>query len=463
MDIQVKTSSGWTAPSLPFAVLSAPTITPVAPTTGAFAQGVQIGDAQTAGLQAGAEKLADSLNPVSQKERALKSAQIDEEASMLSRRQKIRASADAQTGAFNAAATPPPASGAAFSAPKANAASAAADVAAPLPEADPGAPPALLDPASKGKATGALAPVGTQPTGAGTAAPAPAQTDSGALSSVSGATTSKLIPYNDGSRYYADQNGRSHIDILAGTTVPDKLEPRYEGSGTDRRTVYFNEIGQKVSGAGSDASSMGSAPVSKATSAYNQKAAEKFAETAASANSAATQLLPLIQEYRKVRTEGLTLPDGTVVKPSTGTGAGFTGFANAANQYLESRKQKIAMLQNLMKGSQSNIEGERLLKSGPQQSNQEGSDLAILDSIEKDVTNVRNQNKFIGSRIAKGATFDDASEEWASKNGGAATAIDSKASPEDTQAMQWLQSNPNDPRASKVAAALQAKGLIGGK
>lgn len=397
MDIQVKTSSGWTAPSLPFAVLSAPTITPVAPTTGAFAQGVQIGDAQTAGLQAGAEKLADALNPVSQKERALKSAQIDEEASMLSRRQKIRASADAQTGAFNAAATPPPASGAAFSAPKANAASAAADVAAPLPEADPGAPPALLDPASKGKATGALAPVGTQPTGAGTAAPAPAQTDSGALAAPQAATPAKPTPYKDGSVFYSDQNGMSHIDITSGSIVRDKLTHQRLNDGSGGQYVqFFNELGNPVTPPGA-AGGSGSGGKNSAGNALDKAAAEALGKEAPDKIEASREVERLATLFKQKLADGY----------KTGV---FKNPYSAETQELKSIATSMMLAQGrLLPGGLSDSDRKAIEGANPNDTTQQAANIAIANRLIQKSQDYRTRMYDQMDAIRSGKSFVDAS------------------------------------------------------
>lgn len=388
MDIQIKTSAGWQAPNGALGVLSSAPITPVANTTGAFASGVQIGQEQMAPLTGYTDKIAAALNPLAQQQTQLATAETQEQLAAIRRRQSVRNYIDQKVGGL--AGSPPAAS------------AAAADAAATLPTggASPGAtftaPKAGALANASATVPGILAPAvaaangGTQPDGSGTAAPSPDATQPGP-------TVAKAVPYRGGNVYYDDQNGRQHYDLASGTIAQDKLTHGTETSPDgSKRSVFYNELGHPVEGAGTDVKGAKAVP-----NKYNDKIGQDFADAAYSRQKAATAIGPLLDQYQKLLQGGA----------STGQIVGRNPLSSD-NQQLAALESQIALNRNTLKGSTSDKDVKFLLQGGPQRTNNMDANLAIIQQIRSEAQNATARDSFIGERMSKGMPFSEASKQF---------------------------------------------------
>lgn len=131
MDIQVATPQGWQAPQLALQGLNYAPITPVESNAGTYLQGIQVGQAATAGVMDAAKDAANALDPVNRAQKGLALQEIQLKQAGIKRAQDLMS----KWSAHGSAAVTPPA------APPASGPTPSASNDAPLPQPDASTPP----------------------------------------------------------------------------------------------------------------------------------------------------------------------------------------------------------------------------------------------------------------------------------------------------------------------------------
>ena len=245
----------------------------------------------------------------------------------------------------------------------------------------------------------------------------------------------------------------------------------------------FIDYQLKKAAAGAARSVVNLPPQEKAEQTERGKFLVKQYETVDNAAKVASKTLPAIEVNLDLLDQGFKTGFGTEVQKGAANILGALGvkdanqFATNAQVFSAKANETVLQRQLEQKGPQTEADAQRITQTGAQLTNTVDANRFILDVAKAQLKRDIEQRKFYDDWFTKNKTYDGAENAWYTGNGGkslferpdlkkynVATNVQAPATQpkqpkatltaQDQQALNWANSNPNDPRAAQIKQKL---------